>query len=195
MRTSARGAALIDVVFACGLTCIIAAVAIPTLHATRERDAGRMAARYLAHRLQLVRVEAVRRNTTAAMQFNTAASDLLAVYVDGDGDGVLRADIEAGIDPLLAPPARLADYFAGVSLRILNDMPAPDGHGTLAHDSDPVRLGASDLLSFSPLGSATSGTIYLAGRAGPQLAVRVMGATGRLRVLWFDAVSGEWRGD
>jgi hypothetical protein len=195
MRTSIRGAALIDVVFACGLVGIIAAVAIPTLGATRERDAGRMAARYLAHRLQLVRVEAVRRNTTVAMRFNTAASDLIAVYVDGDGDGVLSADIEAGTDPVLVPPARLADYFAGVSFRILNNMPAPDGHGTLAHDSDPVRLGASDLLSFSPLGSATSGTIYLAGRAGPQLAVRVMGATGRLRVLWFDAVSGEWRGD
>jgi Tfp pilus assembly protein FimT len=65
MRTSARGAALIDVVFTCGLVGIIAAIAIPTLHATRERDAGRVAARYLAHRLQLVRVEAVRRNTTA----------------------------------------------------------------------------------------------------------------------------------
>jgi Type II transport protein GspH len=195
MRTSERGAALIDVVFCCGLAGIIAAIAIPTLHATRERDAGRMAARYLAHRLQLVRIEAVRRNTMVAMRFETGAADLLAVYVDGDGDGVLKADIDAGTDPQVTPPARLADYFAGVSLRILNDMPAPDGHGTLAAYSDPVRLGASDLLSFSPLGSATSGTIYLAARSGPQQAVRVTGATGRMRVLWFDALSGEWRGD
>ena len=57
MMTSSRGAALIDLVAAlCGLDVILAAIAIPTLHAARHADEARVAARYLAHRLQMLRV-------------------------------------------------------------------------------------------------------------------------------------------
>jgi hypothetical protein len=58
--------------------------------------------------------------------------------------------------------------------------------------SDPLRIGQTSLLSFSPTGSCTSGTIYVAAPAGPQLAIRIMGATGRTRVLRFDRGAGQW---
>ena len=48
---------------------------------------------------------------------------------------------------------------------------------------DALRIGGSELLSFSPTGTATSGTLYLAGRTGLQYAVRVLGATGRIRTV------------
>ena len=57
---------------------------------------------------------------------------------------------------------------------------------------DPVRIGSSSLMSFTPLGTATPGTIYLRGRDGSQYAVRVLGATGRTRVLRDAPGTREW---
>ena len=39
---------------------------------------------------------------------------------------------------------------------------------------------------------ATSGTIYLRGRDGSRVAVRVLGATGRTRVLRYVVPTGDW---
>jgi hypothetical protein len=190
---SPRGAALIDVIFACGLVVVMCAVAVPIVQTTQEHDTPRLAARYLATRLQSLRIEAVRRNRVVALRFDPDVPGRLASYVDGDGDGVLERDIDAGIDPPLGIAFRLDDLFQTVTLRVAATVPSPDGSGTVLEGSDPVRIGRSNLVSLSPLGSATAGTIYLAGRAGSQFCVRIFGATGRVRVLWFDRTSGTWR--
>jgi len=191
----ARGAALIDLIFTCGLIAVLAAMVVPSLHASRERDAVRLAARHLATTLQMIRVEAVRRNRFVAMRFDPDDLGRYAAYMDGDGDGVLQADINAGVDVPLEPAAHLADVFATVSLRVAQDLPVPDGAGVIAADSDPIRIGNTNLVSFSALGSSTSGTIYLAARDGSQMCIRLLGTTGRIRVLWFDRASGAWRQD
>jgi hypothetical protein len=48
------------------------------------------------------------------------------------------------------------------------------------------------LMSFSPLGTASSRTLYLRGADRSEYAVRVLGATGRTRVLRLVASSGAW---
>lgn len=188
-----RGVALVDLLFTCGVAAVIAAIAVPAVHATRDRDAARMAARYLANRLQVVRLEALKRNVTVAMRFDPVEVGRFGPYVDGDADGVRQIDIDEGLDQALAVEGLLTDVFDSVTFRIPRDVPDPDGSGTLTSGSDPLRIGSSNFLSFSPIGSATSGTIYLAAADGPQMAVRVMGATGRMRVLWFDPASQQWR--
>lgn len=190
---NARGTALVDVVVACAVSAVIAVMAIPTIHASRERDAVRMAAHYLAQRVQQARLEALKRNTMVAFRLDPDELGLVGTYVDGDGDGVLQRDIDAGTDQRLAPDARLSESFDAVALRISGDLPDPDGGSMLAEGSDPIRIGSSNMLSFSPLGSSTSGTIYLAGRGGEQACVRILGATGRVRVLWFSPGSRQWR--
>ena len=61
--------------------------------------------------------------------------------------------------------------------------------------SDPVQIGSSTLLSFSPTGSSTSGTLFMHGIRGNQFAVRVLGATGRTRILEFNfALPHGWPG-
>jgi type II secretory pathway pseudopilin PulG len=195
MGHSSRGAALIDVIVTCGLVAVLCAIAIPTLQATRDRDAARSAARYLANRLHLTRIEAVRRNTNVSLRFDPDDLGRIRLFADGNGDGVRQVDIDGGIDPALGPDADIEELFPNVSLQIVATVREPDATGTLDAGSDPVRIGASSLLSFSPLGSATSGTIYLAARTGPQLCVRVLGATGRTRVLWFDTANRTWRQD
>jgi Tfp pilus assembly protein FimT len=188
-----RGAALVDLLFTCGVAAVIAAIAVPAVHATRDRDAARMAARYLANRLQVVRLEALRRNVTVAMRFDPVAIGRFGPYLDGDADGVRQVDVDDGVDQALSAEGLLTDVFDSVTFRIPRDVPDPDGDGTLTSGSDPLRIGSSNFLSFSPIGSATSGTIYLAATNGPQMAVRVMGATGRMRVLWFELASQQWR--
>lgn len=190
---TSRGAALIDLVFACALIAILAAIAVPSLHASRDRQATRMAARQLANKLQLLKVEAIRRNHHVAMRFDPQDLGRYAAYEDGDGDGVLQADIDGGIDRMLTPSAQLTDSFSTVTLRVAGAVPMPEGGGIAAAESDPVRIGNTDLVSFSPLGSSTSGTIYLAGRDGSQMCVRLLGSTGRARVLWFDRARAAWR--
>lgn len=193
--TSTRGAALLDVIFTCGLIALLAAIAIPSLHASRERDAAVMAARHLATQLQLLRVEAIRRNRHVAMWLDPERVGRYRTYVDGDGDGVLQADVDSGIDVALEREAHLAQYFALVSFRVPLDVPAPDGPGTIPALSDPIRIGSSNFVSFSPVGSATSGTLYLAGDGGTQTCVRIFGATARIRVLRFDRGTRAWRQD
>jgi type II secretory pathway pseudopilin PulG len=190
-----RGAALIDVIVACAIIGILAAISIPNLQASRDRDAARMASRHLAATLQMLRVESIRRNRFVAMRLDPADLGRYATYVDGDGDGVLQADIAAGVDVRLHGDAHLQHFFATVSLRVPFAVPAPESGALVPADSDPVRIGNTDLVSFSPLGSSTSGTIYLAGRDGTLMCVRLLGATGRIRVLRFDQAAGEWRHD
>jgi hypothetical protein len=76
---------------------------------------------------------------------------------------------------------RLSELFPGVVIGISTDV------GT-----DPVRIGSTNLLSFSPLGTATPGTIYVRSHDGLQLAVKITGATGRTRLLRYVPRTREW---
>jgi type II secretory pathway pseudopilin PulG len=189
------GATLADLLVVCAIVAIISAVAIPTLGGVREQREGRLAARFLAQRLQLTRFEALRRNRAVAIRFDPEILGRMGVYVDGDGDGVRQADIDRGVDTRIGPDTAIGEYFAGVALRVAARVPRPEEDGTLEPGDDPIRLGGTNLLTFTPAGTATGGTIFLAARRGPQVCVRVFGATGRVRVLWFDASTRVWRQD
>lgn len=189
------GFALLDLVFTCALIIVMAAVAIPSLHAARERDAAIMAARHLASRLSLLRVDALRRNRAVGVRFDPDDVGQFRTYADGDGDGLSQQDIDAEVDAPLEPETHVSDLFALVAFHVPISIPAPDGSAVITADSDPVRIGNTNFLSFSPVGTATSGTIYLAGRGGTQMCVRVFGATGRVRVLRFDRATSTWQQD
>ena len=126
----------------------------PAIHASRDRDAARAAARYLAHRLQMVRLEALRRNVCVAIRFDPVDIGRFGVYV-----GRRRRRRAAGRhrprhrSHAVTADVRLADFFAAVAFRIPNDVPDPERHHVLPANSDPLRLGSSNFLSFSPLGS------------------------------------------
>jgi hypothetical protein len=50
----------------------------------------------------------------------------------------------------------------------------------------------SQLFSFTPTGTATSGSVYVNGRDGSRFAVRVLGVTARARVLRYIAARDIW---
>jgi Tfp pilus assembly protein FimT len=166
--------------FAVGLVAVLAAAAIPQLTAGIERSRAVGAARYLASRLALARAQAVARSANVALLLSAAEGTFVAgTYVDGNGDGVRIRDITAGIDTVVGVPLRLSNLFPHVTL-FLNDPAVTSTFDTSA------------LMSFSPLGTASSRTLYLRGADGSQYAVRVLGATGRTRVLRFVASNGAW---
>jgi hypothetical protein len=105
------------------------------------------------------------------------------MYVDGNRNGVRTRDIERQVDRPIGPAERLGSRFPGVSIGV---MPG------IEIDADPVQIGATNVMTFTPLGTATSGTVYVRGRGAVQYAVRVLGATGRTRVLRYDPDTRTW---
>jgi type II secretory pathway pseudopilin PulG len=191
--TDPRGAALIDVVAATAVVVIMAAIAVPVVGGSMEREKTMVGARFLAGQLQRARLAALRRAASVAVRIEIVDDRTsLRLFVDGNGNGVLQKDIDKGLDPPLSPRHWIDEHARGVSLRINQEILDAGGSGTLGTGDDPLRIGSSALLTFSPLGSATSGTLYVAAQRGPQLAIRVFGATGRVRVLIFDAQTRQW---
>lgn len=178
-----RGFTLIDLVFSCTVVCVVCAVAIPQTLSTIERSRGLAAARYLASRTALARAQAVSRSTTVALRFVEDQTGItITAFQDGNRNGVRARDIDLQIDRPIATPVALSDLFPGVAIGLTSQTPA----------TDPVQLGGSNILSFTPHGTASSGSVYIRGRDGTQWMVRVLGATGRTRVLRYVPASGEW---
>jgi hypothetical protein len=151
----------------------------------------RSAARYLAQRAIDARFAAIKRSTVTGLRFEAASPDYLVSSVaDGNGNGLRTSDLQRAIDRTLSEPERLDMHFADVSFGMLAGV--PDADGQPAAGTDGVRFGASKLLSMYPDGTASSGTLYVHGRGRVQYAVRVLGTTGRVRVLKFDFVKGRW---
>jgi len=76
---------------------------------------------------------------------------------DGNGNGLRTAEIREGIDPTLSGPHRLEDRLSPVRLGFpaLDSIPRiPPARGTIRDLDDPVRIGNTDLLAFTPHGLA-----------------------------------------
>lgn len=189
-----RGYTLIDTVCAAAVCTIMGAIVVPVIGGTLDRERTIIATQFVAGQLQRARLEALKRARMVAVHLVIVGERTsIQLFVDGDGDGVRQHDIDYGIDPPLAPQEFVDDRSRGMSLRINQSVVDIGGAGELAAGDDPVRIGNTALLAFSPLGSSTSGTLYIAGHRGPQMAIRVFGGTGRVRVMTFDAQTREWR--
>jgi Tfp pilus assembly protein FimT len=176
-RGTAAGVTFLDAIFALGVMGVLAAIAIPETMAGIERARTVAAARYLAARMGLARAQAVARAAHVALLFASGAHGFrVGMYRDGNRNGVRTREINSGVDPVVEAPVRISDLFPGVTT-------APN---------NPANTGESALISFAPSGTASSGTVYLRGRDGSQYAVRVLGATGRTRVLRFRPATHEW---
>jgi hypothetical protein len=138
-------------------------------------------------------MDSLKRSRVVALRIAPDGQDVaFGFYMDGNGNGVRTADIQRGIDGPLGPQERLADRFPGVTFGIARDVVAVDSGELLRSGSDPLRIGRSNILSFTPSGTATPGTLYIRSRHGAQYAVRVFGTTGRTRVLRYRLLDRQW---
>ncbi len=184
------GFALLDVLFALALGTTLLALAVPGTRDSLDELRTRMAARYLAARLSAARLEAVARSTCIGLRFTPLSRDYNFVpYADGNANGIRSADIASGIDLSVGAAEFLRDKFPDVQFELMNGYPDADGQpGT---GTDGVRVGTARIATMSPDGTATAGTLYLHGRRA-QFAVRILGTTGRVRVLRYEGTTGTW---
>lgn len=182
---------LVEVTLAVALVAVLLGLSLPAL--TARGDAVQLlgAARYLAGEVARARALAVRRGVAVGLRFLPEDDGFrVQVYADGNGNGVRQTDIRRGIDEPVGAEFRPRDRFPGV--RVARDPAVPPIGSAAASAAGAVGFGSGATLTLTPLGTATSGTIYLRSREGHHAAVRVLGATGRVRVLTFEAGAGEW---
>lgn len=186
-----RGFSLVEATVAIGIVLVMAGVAAPVFRA-RFADAHILGAgqQFRSH-FRLAWSTAVRSGAYTGIRFERLDDGRVfySVYSDGNANGVRSSDITSGQDRRIAGPYPLSGEAPGVRVGINPGVPnLPPETGELS--GDPVRFGRSDILSFSPLGTATPGTFYLAGDAA-QAAVRVNGGTARVRLMLWRG--GRWR--
>lgn len=163
---------------------VLCAMAVPSILSGLDRSRARAAARYISHQCGLARIQAIGRSAVVALRFVPRGDEYeVQMFIDRNRNGVRTADIAAGVDTPLGPPESLSTNFRGVRIGLAPEL----GLGT-----DAVKLGSGGLLSFTPLGTATAGSIYIVGKDGSQFALRVIGATARTRLQWYDRHARAW---
>ncbi len=187
-----RAYSVVELLVVLALVLLLCGAGMPTLLAARDDVRADGAASFLVSELRGARMEALRRNAQVAVRFEADGDDyLLACYVDGNGNGVRSADIASGADVLQRPRERLGQQFPGVRFGFEDDVPDLDGEAW-TENANPIRFGTSRMVSFSPTGTSSSGTVYLRGKGRRQLAVRVLGGTGRIRTWLFNFGTRQW---
>ncbi|MGE5246383.1 MAG: Tfp pilus assembly protein FimT/FimU [Betaproteobacteria bacterium] len=181
-----------ELLFALGLIVTMTAVAIPNTLGMLDEYRAAGAARYISGRLARVRAEAIARSADVGIRFDrTAEGYAYTTYVDGNGNGIRTVEIQSGIDAELLPAERLPEKFSGVDFGVLSELPAVDS-GSAPPGTDPIHVGSSGTATFTPSGTASSGSLYIRGKGSTQWVVRIFGTTGRTRLLKFDPIRRRW---
>ena len=190
-RVGEAGTSLLETLLAAAIAVSVGAISVPALMGQRDWLHTAGAARHVAALMHATRAEALKRGVHVALVFLPSGQDFrFATFADGNDDGVRAADIAAGIDRQVSAWMRIGDQFPRAAFGIVPGVADPDSGSTLTGSA--LKLGGSSMLSFGPAGGATSGTVYLRGPAEQQYAVRLLGPTGRSRLLRFNFRERRW---
>ena len=196
---AAAGQSLIGALAALALLSLLLAASTLAVRRQVARQAPLAAAERFASELRARRWEAIARARGLGLVFErSAAGDwFVSVHEDGDGDGIRAEDRASGRDPRIAGPWRFEQRFGalGPGFRAgLAQLRSPPPALRLLPDlEDPVRFGRGDVVSLSPRGRTSSGTLYLTDGTERQWAVTIVGSTGRVRVWEYLDEEQGWR--
>lgn len=179
-----RGYTLAEMLLVLAIIGMFTAIAMPSWMSLHRRSALRVAANEFTALFRGVRMRAIASGRSAGIKFtSTSAGWMYALHDDGNGDGIRNADITSGVDRRIGRPKRVLETVRFVKVGLLpKTIVDPDGD-PLKPTASPVQFGTSTICSFSPLGSATPGTIYLTDSDGGAWCVRVLGASAKVRML------------
>lgn len=188
-----RGFTLIELLTTVAIIGVLVACAMPSWLSIRRRAAIRSAAAEIRSVFHQVRSRAIARARHSGVRFTRAGDQWqYAVYDDGDDDGIRNDDIDRGVDRRVSPPRFLLQQPHLVTIGLLPyTVRDPDGDPLKPGDS-PVHFNRSSICSFSRLGTATPGTIYLTDSNGSLYAARIFGASAKIRVLRYEPASRKW---
>lgn len=183
-RRFPAGYGLTEMMVVAAIASVMMAAAIPRATMTLHEYRLKGAAVYLRSFLRRVRSRAAAESRYVGVVFEQGpGGPMFTVHRDGNGNGIRRRDIRSGVDPKIREPYKVNETFPGVRYGS-----EPTGVGVPSLPG--LRIGRSGIVSFSPLGSSTSGTLFLSNRYGIVYAVIVYGATGRVRIARYRG--GRW---
>ncbi len=191
---AARGLTLLELIVVLALVGLLAGAALPALSHLLRKTVMDAATTDVALVFTLARDRAIRSGRMTGVKWFSKGGDVvLTVYEDENGNGVLTADIRAGIDRLVAGPYWMRGKYPHVTFSFLPNFQGLDPSGNPIGDlKDPIRFGRSDICSFAPDGNASPGSVYLADGVERQSVVRVSPANGRIQVFDWQPAKKKW---
>jgi type II secretory pathway pseudopilin PulG len=189
-----RGTSLPELLVVLLILGLVFALSVPALSDLLAEEGLQTAAREVSAILTTARARAVFQGTEVGVKWISSGGDLvLSVYQDGNGNGVTTADIKKGVDRLVAGPYWLRGKYPGISFSFVPGFDDLDpGGAPIGNLTDPLRFGRSDICSFSPLGKASPGSVYLSNRKRRQAAVRVTPANAKIQIFTWHGNSLKW---
>ena len=184
-----RGYSVPETLVASAILGLMAVVAMGTLERLCAQSSTQALNQVVRGLVGQAQCRAVTVRAYVGLAFESAAAGATGrIYEDGDGDGVTREDIQGGVDHPLTSPIVLREGWAFLGIP---DGVKKDPLGNPVAEHDPVRFGRGDILSFSPTGTSTPGSLYLRDAHGTECwAFRVAGIDGRIRTYrWW---KGKW---
>jgi prepilin-type N-terminal cleavage/methylation domain-containing protein len=193
MKDSGRGYSLFELITVLAIIAIFSLVTLPRFLEVRKRAAIETAAGDVRAVFAFGRSQAIARGRNVGIKFLRFGDQWqYAFYEDGNANGIRNAEIVNGTDPLLRPyQTVLRGTGTGRIGLPKGPVPDPTGSGLIAASASPIRFNSSTICSFSPVGSATSGSVFLTDGSDTAGVVIVSGPTARVRLMMFNG--GQWR--
>jgi type II secretory pathway pseudopilin PulG len=184
------GLSMTELVLVLSIAMLVLAMSWPVMASAISAGKGHQAAAFVAGQLRSAQSEALRASRAAGLVFDdTSGHWRFRVCVDGNGNGLRRADVVVGIDRCLTEAFDVATMFSGVAIGVDPGLRGPDGEPGSA---DPVRFGRGNIASFTGAGSGTAGSLFLRLNDGEHFLIRVAGVTGRVRLLRHHPATLRW---
>ncbi|HEV7242130.1 MAG TPA: hypothetical protein VGQ36_23065 [Thermoanaerobaculia bacterium] len=189
-RQPKRKPTLIDVLILVAFVGIVIGIGYPNVVRVQRRMALKSATGELRSIFHIARIRAISGGKGAGLKFEEIRGGWhYAMYSDGDRDGIQNDDIKTGIDTLIVPPRAVFSQSRNVTIGLI-DGPVRGPDGDLVRE--PVMFNQSAICSFSSVGEATPGTIYVRDKHGDLWCLRVSGLTSKVQTLRYDRETKRW---
>ena len=195
IRAGQGGATVSELLVGLAVLALAAVVTLPALGRAQRNAALEAVSGRLSAQLARCRAFSVFNRCNTALVFDRVDGRWCCfVAQDGDGDGVRRRDLADGSDQRIGTVVLLEGRTAGLGMLQGCPIPDPSGRGRLQGDlDDPVRAGRSNMVSFSPEGTASPSSLYVTDHRQRMQVLRTHGITGRFRVLEWEPGWKHWR--
>jgi prepilin-type N-terminal cleavage/methylation domain-containing protein len=189
-----RGTSLPELLVVLSIFGLLFALGLPPLTQILAEEGLATEAREVSAIFTAARGRAVFQGADVGVKWTSSGGDyVLSVYQDGNGNGVTTLDIRKGIDRLVAGPYLMHGKSPGITFSFIPGFDGKDpDDAPIGSLDDPIRFGRSNICSFSPVGHASPGTVYLSDRKKRQAAVRVTPANAKIQIFTWHGKSLKW---